>query len=323
MKVLVHRGYQIESIHNVNAVVARSDGTVLETYGDGREIIYPRSAIKPFQALPIILSGAYNRFSLGARELVLASASHSGETFHTDCVERWLKKIDLREIDLECGAHAPLNMEATYELVRRGKKFSQLHNNCSGKHTGMLTVARHLDIPTKGYVNPDHQIQQIIKTTIEEMIQHKIRVDGYGIDGCSIPSWQIPLDRFAIGLARFASGNFLDSKLRLACLEIFEACQKYPEYIAGTDRFCTNIIKECKGKALIKTGAEGVMAAIIKEPIGMGIAVKCVDGAARAAEVAMAALLNKYKILSSNSVYLTKPIINWNNIVTGRIEVKL
>lgn len=323
LNVFIYRGSLVESVHKVVAVVSDSEGNIIEGFGNINSVIYPRSSIKPIQALPLVLSGAASKYSLTQKELAIASASHSGESFHVKCVESWLMKLGLSYLDLECGVHPPSHIESTYNLVQNGEKFNSLHNNCSGKHTGMLCVSKHLGESTVGYANVNHRVQQIIKNTLEEIIDYSIPHDGYGIDGCSIPTWAIPIGKFALGLARFASQDLSNGKLSQACENIFEACINNPEYIAGTDRFCTLIMQECEKRVLVKTGAEGVMAAIIKQPKPMGIAIKCLDGSSRASEAVLAFLLNKHKLLSETSQFLKKKVFNWNNMQTGLIEVVL
>jgi L-asparaginase II len=323
INVYVHRGPLIESAHKVIAVVSDSQGDINELYGTANTIIYPRSSIKPIQALPIVLSGANDRYGLTSKELAIASASHNGESFHVECVESWLKKLNLSCSDLECGVHPPSSVESNYELVRAGREFNSIHNNCSGKHTGMLCVAKQLNELTNGYSKVNHKVQQLVKSTIEELISYSIPEDAYGIDGCSLPTWAIPIDKFALGLARLAEQELTNKKYVQACKLIFEACVNNPDYVAGTERYCTLIMRECAKQVLVKTGAEGVMAAAIRRPgkPALGIAVKCLDGASRASEAALAFLLNKYKVLPDTSIYLNKKIVNWNNIETGFIEV--
>jgi L-asparaginase II len=271
--------------------------------------------------LPLVLSGAFNKYNLTQKELAIASASHGGEAYHIECVDAWLKKLELSYLDLECGVHPPSHLESSYKLIKAGIEFSSLHNNCSGKHTGMLCVAKQLNEPTLGYSKVSHKVQKLVKATIEELIDYSIPQNSYGIDGCSIPTWAIPIDKFALGLARYADEDLANKKLVEATQAIFTACVDNPDYIAGTERFCTLLMRECEKKVLIKTGAEGVMAAIIKHPRPLGIAIKCLDGTTRAAEAVLAFLLNKYGVLPDRSSYLNKKILNWNNIQTGFIEV--
>jgi L-asparaginase II len=325
LNVKVYRGNNIESRHQVLAAVVNSQGQVLESYGDIETLIYPRSAIKPLQALPLVVSGASDFYHLTDQEIAIASSSHDGEEFHIECVESWLARLNLSIKDLECGVHPPYHDPTAFELYKQGKEFLAIHNNCSGKHTGMLCLAQFLKVPTQGYVKAHHPVQQKVKEQIEQMIQYKIPAEAFGIDGCSIPTWWLPLKNFAGGLARFAdptSCKDLDSKVQKACQRVYEACVQNPDYIAGTERFCTKIMKECEGKAVVKTGAEGVFAAMIREQ-GLGIAVKCLDGSLRGSEAAIAYLLNKYQVLPNHSGYLHKKVSNWNHIVTSRIEVSI
>lgn len=323
--VNIIRGNRIESFHNVIAITIEPNGQIIDSYGDIEQKIYPRSSIKPIQALPLILSGAHQKFQLTTQELAIACSSHNAEKIHTDCVETWLKKINLNITDLECGAYNPSDPEALNQLIKSGQACSSLHNNCSGKHTGMLCTCLQMGFSTQNYVHVNHPVQLFVKQVIEKLSEYKIPQQDYGIDGCSLPNWSLQLKNFAVALAKFANPQIIpELEYQNACELIYNACLKHPELIAGTNRYCTLMMTELNKKAVIKTGAEGVMAAIIRSPKPMAIAVKCLDGATRAAESAMTHLLFKYGVLkNANSPLLNKKIMNWNKIETGFIETKI
>jgi len=288
--VQVIRGGMTESRHRALAVIADRNGRILDYWGNFERAIYPRSAVKPLQALPLIESGAADAFALGSEELALACASHSGEPVHTEAVAAWLERIGCSSADLECGAHPPYDTETARELVRQGREPTPLHNNCSGKHTGFLTVARHKGEPLSGYTAFTHPVQQRILGVLEQMTGQDLGDAPRGIDGCSIPTIAVPLGALAMAMARLADPVDLPDRRAEAALRIRAAWGAHPYLIAGRNRFDTLAMTAGEGRFMVKAGAEGVSCAALPE-FGIGIAVKIEDGAGRAADVAMAALL--------------------------------
>lgn len=312
------RGELVESVHRGSAAVVGVDGRVVMALGDLRTPVYPRSSLKPIQALPLIESGAADAFGLGDEEIALACASHSGEPMHTARVASWLARIGCGESDLACGAHRPRYEPVAEEMIRNGEAPTRIHNNCSGKHAGFLSVARHWDIATEGYERHDHPVQRAVARTLGELAG----VEGelpWGIDGCAAPNFALPLAALASAFARMANPGGLSTQRALACRRIVGAMIAYPELVSGTGRTCAILMRSAQGRAAVKIGAEGFYAAMIPE-LGLGVALKIDDGAGRAAETAMAAILDKLGVLGNDdaaSALLRAPILNTRGAVVG------
>lgn len=291
--VEITRGARVESTHRGAAAVVGADGQMLMSFGDVETPVFPRSAVKAIQALLLVESGAADRYRFGNRELALASASHSGEAAHVKLVEAMLASAGFDESGLECGGHWPSRHDAALDLARRGGTPSALHNNCSGKHAGFLCAAAHLDIDPAGYVDYDHEIQLRLRDIMVGLTGTHPGVDDCGIDGCSIPTYATPLRALASGMARMASGLGLGARRAEAARRIMQACMAEPFYVAGTGRACTHLMQLAPGQIFAKTGAEGVFCAALPGQ-GLGIALKIDDGAGRAAEAVVAALLSRF-----------------------------
>ena len=318
------RGPAVESRHRGAAAVVDGRGKLAAAWGDIGCLVFPRSAIKPLQALALIESGAAEAYKLGDAELALASASHSGEPKHVDAVLGWLARIGLGVADLECGAHAPYSLAANEALWRAGKAPTAAHNNCSGKHSGMLSAARHLGEPTRGYIRFDHPAQQRWIRTVGEMCGVELAQAPRATDGCSIPTLAIPLRAIALGMARLATQEGLAAERRAAAKRVLAAVAARPDMVSGSGRFGTVVMEGSAGRILLKGGAEGVYCAAIPH-LGLGVALKIDDGAARAAEVAVAAILRYLGALDDASwtalAPLCRPILrNWNSIEVGEMR---
>jgi L-asparaginase II len=294
--VEVTRGGMVESRHRAIACVVDADGRVLRHWGDVERPVYARSAVKSLQALPLVETGAADAFGLGDEELALACASHRGESVHTARVAAWLERIGLGPSDLECGVHLPYDEEAAHELLRRGEAPSPVHNNCSGKHAGMLTTAVHRGEPTRGYIRRDHPVQQRILGVLEQMTGHDLSRAPWGHDGCGIPTIGIPLGGIAMAMARLADPSGLPAHRAEAAARLCRAWGAHPHLVGGRHSYDTRLMKAAGGRVLLKVGAEGVMCAVVPE-LGLGAAVKVEDGADRAAGVAMAAILGGLGVL--------------------------
>lgn len=288
--VEVTRGGRVESRHRGAVAIVDARGKEVLHLGMVEEGVYPRSAVKAMQALPLVESGAADAYGFRDRELALSQASHHGESAHVAGVTAMLTAIGLDETALECGAHQPSDPAAAAELVRKGRTPSQLHNNCSGKHAGFLATARHRGLDHHGYVDAHHPVQVAIRETLAEVTGVTLTAESCGIDGCSIPTWPIPLRALAQGFARFATGVGLPPERARAARRIYEAAVAEPFYVAGSGDFNTDAMAALQGAALMKGGAEGVYCAGLAS-LGLGIALKCDDGASRGAEVMMAAAL--------------------------------
>ncbi len=324
--VEVTRGDMVESRHRGRAAVVDASGSVVMSWGDVEAPVYPRSAIKPLQAIPLVESGAADACGASDKEIAVGCASHGGERMHVDAVAAWLARVGLSTDDLECGGHAPGYGPASDDLVREGQPFGSVHNNCSGKHTAMLVTARHLGEPTKGYIDFTHPVQQRVIGVLEQMCGLDLAVAPRGTDGCSIPTLAIPLGNLALAFARFADpGDEVPPRRAEAIARISRAITAAPQMIAGTGRYCSTVIRATQGRALVKTGAEGVFCGAVPS-LGLGIALKCEDGATRAAEIMMTALLMRLGVLDdaiarSIDRGLREPILNRNGRTVGEVRV--
>lgn len=298
--VEVTRGTRIESFHRGAAAVLDAHGRLVAAWGDIERPVYARSAIKPLQAVSLVESGALDAYGLGTPELALACASHGGEPMHVERVEVWLERLGLGESDLECGPQPPSHGPARRALLQAGITPTRLHNNCSGKHAGFLTTARHHGEPTGGYPQPDHPSQQRWRRVFAELSESDLSDMANGTDGCGIPVIALGLRATALAMARLADPTNLSSSRADAARRIHAAMAAHPELVAGTGRFCTRVMAETGPQALVKTGAEGVFTAMLPEQ-GLGIVLKIDDGATRAAEVAMGALLLRYGVMNAKA----------------------
>jgi L-asparaginase II len=320
--VLVRRGDRVESTHRVAYAVADTSGALLHHEGDVLRPVFPRSAVKPLQAVALVESGAAERFAVSARELALACASHGGEAMHTEIVATWLARIGLDASALECGAHAPSHEPTARRLIAEGRSPSPLHNNCSGKHAGMLTLALHLGATTAGYIMPDHPVQQRISAVLAAMSGADLAPPA--IDGCGVPTHPMPLASLATAMARLADpGPDTHHAGRAgACAKIGAAMAGHPLLVAGSERACSLIIAAAPD-VLVKTGAEGVYVAALPG-CKLGLALKVADGAGRAAVVALMALLARLGALDHKAAALgdlAAPVLRNNaGRVVGRIE---
>ncbi len=283
----VWRGQFLECVHRGHIAVCNTKGELLAGWGDPAAVTLPRSSCKMLQALPLVESGAAKHFGLGSEQLALSCASHKGALIHTKRVNVWLNSLGLSETDLRCGGHMPTDEEAAKGLICGDHCFDQTHNNCSGKHTGFLTLNKHLGGGAE-YLEIDHPVQIAVKTAIEEMAGEDTQ--GHAIDGCSAPNFAMTLTGFARALARMADPSGLGSVREDAAGTLIAAMTKHPELVAGETFACTELMRAMDGNVAVKTGAEGVFAAIIPE-LGLGVALKIEDGATRASECAITALL--------------------------------
>jgi L-asparaginase II len=291
--VEVTRGERVESRHRGAIAVVDATGKVRAAVGDPGQAVFPRSAVKAIQALPLVESGAADRYGFGAAELALACASHSGEPRHVEAADAMLTAAGCIAADLECGVHAPLGQRAAEALVRAGVPPSQLHNNCSGKHAGFICAACHQGMPIAHYVDAAHPVQREVTAALEGMTGTTLGPDVCGIDGCSIPAYAIPLDRLALAFARLVTGEGLAASRARAASRLVDACIAEPFMVAGTGRFDTDAMLLFGRRLFVKGGAEGVHCGAFPE-LGFGVAIKCEDGAGRASDVVMAAVIEAF-----------------------------
>jgi L-asparaginase II len=307
--VEITRGSLVESVHRGSVAIADAEGTIRFALGDVRTPVYPRSALKPIQALVLVESGAAEAFGLGDQEVALACASHSGEPMHTKRIAAWLARIGCGERDLACGPQLPRYEPASEEMLRRGDKPTRIHNNCSGKHTGFLTVARHWNVAVAGYERIDHPVQQAVVTSLREL--SGVDELPWGVDGCAAVNFALPLGGFARALAKLAGGR------TPGAARILRSMIAHPKLVGGTGRACTVLIRAAAGRAAVKIGAEGVYAGIVPER-GLGIALKIDDGATRAAETTIAAILDKLGLVDDGArEFLDAPVVNTRGASVG------
>lgn len=316
----VWRGPFLESVHSGHAVICDETGQIVQAWGDPNAVVLPRSSSKMLQALPLLESGAARAYGLGAEHLALACASHNGAAIHTSRVQAWLQHIGCTDDDFRCGAQDPTDLPARDALIRAGEKPCQMHNNCSGKHSGFLTLNKHLG-GNPEYVAPDHPVQLACKAAFEEVTAQAS--PGYGIDGCSAPNFATTLHGMARAMAFFAAARPGQGARADAAAQLRDAMATYPELVAGEGRACTELMRAMGGRVALKTGAEAFFIAIIPQ-LKMGVALKVVDGGTRGAECAIAAILVKLGVLEANHPATLKrmnaPIRNWNGLETGMIR---
>jgi L-asparaginase II len=299
----VLRAGRPESWHFGVAAVVTPEGTRVGQIGDpgaAETATYLRSAAKPFQALPLLLAGGAERFSLDAADLALICASHGGTPEHTRRALSLLERGGFGVADLLCGTHPPFDRPAAQALERRGEAPSPLHSNCSGKHAGMLLACRLLDLPTASYVEPDHPLQERILTQLAAILGCDRREIGIGVDGCSVPSFHLPVEAAARGYAALADPEAagLPPAVTVAVNRVVAAMTGAPEMVAGPGRFTTRLMEVTGGRVLGKEGAEGFYAAAVRGPVALGMAVKIADGGERCRDGVVLDLLRQMGALS-------------------------
>ncbi len=300
--VEVTRGDGVESRHRGAIAIVDAAGRIVRSWGDISAPVLPRSAIKSMQALALIETGAADHFDISDAELAIACGSHSSEPEHLAVVNGWLARMKLSAADLECGTTGSIEHQTNSDLIRERTPLTRAYNNCSGKHAGFLATALHMGEPVQGYVGADHPVQRRVLAIIEEMADVDLSSAPRGCDGCGIPVIAMPLDAMALGFARMAAPDGLSTTRATAARRITAAIQAEPLMVAGHRRFDSIVIEATRngpnGPALVKTGAEAVYGAILPG-LGLGVALKIDDGATRAAEVAMAAVLDTLDIFDA------------------------
>jgi L-asparaginase II len=288
----VTRGSLVESRHRGAAVVVDAAGAVVHAWGDVAHPIFPRSANKPLQAMALVETGAAARWNADDSEVALACASHFGEPRHTQAVDRWLTRAGLSAAQLECGAHAPYDPATAEAMLRAGIAPSALHNNCSGKHTGFLITAAHCAEAPRGYVGYEHPVQRRVGATIAALCGTALEAMPWGVDGCGIPTLALPLTALARGMAQLADPSRLTGERAAAARRIAGAMAAHPLMIGGANSFASRLTGALGGAVIAKSGAEGVYTAMLPRR-GLAVALKIDDGAARAAEGALVAVLER------------------------------
>jgi L-asparaginase II len=327
----VLRGTAIESTHCGALAILDADGAVVASLGDIDRPIFPRSAVKVLQALPLVASGAADRLGLGDEELAIACASHGGEAAHVQTAARMLTKAGLDLTALECGAHWPYEDGALKALAAQGLQPTALNNNCSGKHSGFLCLACALHDGdglrgfVRGYVKPEHPVMREVTAAIGAATGYDLSNTPSGTDGCSIPTFAVPLRHLAHAFARVGTGVGLSAGHATAAKRLRAAVAKAPFMVGGTGRFDTRVMQRLGARVFTKVGAEGVFCAALPER-GLGVAIKMDDGNnSRASEVVMAAVIEAFVALDDADASFMRsisdlPMKNWNGIEVGRLR---
>ncbi|MFC4777381.1 asparaginase [Paenibacillus sp. GCM10023252] len=297
---VVKRGQTIESVHQGHIAIVDSSGQLLYAAGNPSHRTFARSALKPLQAFPLITSGAAEHFLLNDKELAICCGSHNGEDMHVQTVRSILYRLGLEEGGLQCGAHLPYDESSSHELLRRGVQPGAAHNNCSGKHAGMLALALNLHSDIERYHEQEHPVQRLIASALGEMTGMTEGDWEVGIDGCGVPTYSFPLDKLALLYARFAEPSRLPKgRHQQAARQIAKAMTSYPEMVAGTNILDTDLMRMTGGDIIAKGGAEGVYAMGIVSR-GIGIAIKVDDGNLRAAYPAAVEILSQLNLIDAD-----------------------
>jgi L-asparaginase II len=329
--VEVTRGGITESRHRGHIVAVEPDGTIAANLGAPETVTYLRSSAKPHQAIPLIASGAADRFGFTEKEIALACASHNGETIHTELAASMLAKIGLGPEALKCGVHEPYSAEVARSLREKGEAPNVLQNNCSGKHAGMLALALHLGAPTETYDEPTHPVQLAVGKIVSLFSGVPIEDIAVGTDGCGVPVFGITVKAMALMYARLVAppADFSDD-IRNACARIVSAMTKYPELIGGTsERLDTEMMRAAAGRLVSKVGAEGVYTVGVLPcddwPGGLGLALKIEDGDDRRARpTVVIEALRQLGVLADESLeavarYAFYPVLNRRGDVVGEV----
>ena len=323
--VEVTRGDVVESRHRVHVAVCHVDQGLIASAGNPAHHSFVRSAIKMFQVLPFVEDGGVEHFNLTGPELALCTASHGAEPFHVDAARGLLDKAKVTEAALACGPHLPLHQPSAHAMIAAGEKPGRIHNNCSGKHAGMLACCVMHQWVTNGYHRPSHPLQQRIRSTLERWMRVDADEVEAATDGCGLPTFALALDSVAEGCARFAAAAA--DRGSSPASKIFGAMTMHPEFVAGTDHLDTDLMRTAGGRLFAKFGAEGFYCAGVPS-MKLGFALKVEDGAKRAAESAVLAVLHRFDAITAAELqalhtYANPDVLNTRNEVVGSISAQL
>lgn len=293
----VRRGGILESLHHGVAVVADADGRILQSWGDPSFVTFPRSSLKPFQAIPLVESGAADAAGLTEEHLALACASHSAEDFQVALVRGWLERLGLSETALVCGPDLPRAQSDQIAVIRAGGDRSRVFHNCSGKHCGFLTLTKHIGAPLD-YTDATHPAQRLYLEALSELLGEDAARLPRGVDGCGLPALALPMATMARGAARWAAARVATEARRTAIRRLQAAIRTYPDHLSGRGSATGKIVRASQGRVLLKGGAEGYVVGFVPEE-GLGIAVKLADGTSRAKMGVFAALLGRLGLVDA------------------------
>jgi L-asparaginase II len=326
----VIRGETVESIHSGHVSVVDGAGNEVFDVGSTSTVTFFRSACKPFQAIPLITSGAADAFGFADDEIAMAVASHSGEAMHVERVLQMLGKAGFTEADLRCGVHPPFNEDESRKLMRAGVEPTQLHNNCSGKHAAMLALAKHLDSEITSYESLEHPVQHRALRCVSDLTDTPSDEIRIGIDGCAVPNFAVSVRSMARSFANLVYPVKLHATVQTAAARIVGAMTTYPELIGGTDRLDTMIMRAAGGKVVSKVGADGVWCCGVlpssRYPTGLGIALKVSDGDDhRGRPVIAVSILKHLGVVDREALSDLSPMVikNRRGDPVGRVEASL
>ena len=320
--VIASRGHYPESQHRGAIAVVNSLGKIILSEGDIQKPIFPRSAAKLFQTIPLIESGAAEAYHLSPHEIAMACGSHNGDDIHIRTGEQWLKKINKSEDILHCGIHRPMGREASKKLMRAGQKPSVLQNACTGKHLSFITTALHRSEDPAEYTNRVHPVQKRVEQVIEEMTDFDTAPAPHAIDGCEVPVIGVPLYNIALGMARFADPSSLHFNRQKAVATIIKSLKTHPEMIGGEGTFDTRLIQLTHGKVIAKMGASGTYVAFAPDQ-ALGIALKIDDGNIKASEIALIHVLEELGLIdidTAEKLGREQEIFTYNKRAVGKIH---
>ncbi|WP_198375618.1 asparaginase [Neoroseomonas rubea] len=321
----IRRGGILESLHHGAAVVADAEGRVLQSWGDPAFVTFPRSSLKPFQAIPLVETGAADAAGLTEEHLALACASHNAEDFQVSLVRGWLDRLGLTESALVCGPDLPRSQADQAKVWRGGGDRSRIFHNCSGKHCGFLTLTKHLGAPVAGYADPAHPAQRLYLEAFSELLGEDAARLPRGVDGCGLPAIALPMATMAKAAARWAAAKVATDSRRTAIRRLQSAIGAFPDHLSGRDSATGKIVRATQGRVLLKGGAEGYVVAFVPEQ-GLGITIKMADGASRAKMGVLAALLGRLGLVDAADALAADaegPIRDSNGGLVGEVRVSL
>ncbi len=291
------RGKRVESTHQVKALVTNVDGKILLSTNNDNEYFFPRSSIKIFQAIPFAMSNAIKNYKLNNKHIALACASHKGEKFHIKELKKWISKINIKTKNLQCGIHAPLDKNASEKIIYSRKKFNELHNNCAGKHLGMLTSCLINNQSITNYLDYNHAHQKYIRKIFNKFTESKLSKKNFSLDGCSAPQYSFKIKSISKALNNLIKTYKNNYEYTDQVRTLVNSILENPEFIGGSVSFDTKVIKASKGKIFCKSGAEGVFLFVDFQKEISGV-IKITDGNERAIPIAILNIFKKFKVMS-------------------------
>lgn len=320
LEIQVTRGKFVESRHQVAAVVVDEEGDAIESFGPRELVVSPRSATKMLQAISFVESGAVEKFGLNNKHISFACSSHVGEPEHVSLVHEWRERVGLKIDDFVCAPHLPLHEASAHALIRKGLQPTSEHNNCSGKHIGIMSSCLVLGFPVKDYGDFNHPIQKRLRALMTELTGVNHDQSPWGVDGCGIPTHAIPLKNIAVGMSNMLREGRYSGSIK----KIIAALRAEPFYLSGSQEFATMLIASTQGRVITKVGAEGVYTGFIPAE-GKAFAFKALDGAGRAAEMALCHWLESRRLVKEPEIEAMKrffraEVKNWRGTVVGEIR---